>query len=355
MQGVPDSVTRSASPLPLADERVYPPYKIATLVETLAESGVGAEAALARTGLQAGELHSTTLRTSIRQFLTVCRNGMAATADPELPFRAGARMRVSSYGMYGYALLCCGTLREVTQMATRFHRLATPTVSLQFREEAEAGRSEGVWRFDEVSGLDVDDPLYRFLVEFQFGIHQTLARDMLGPDFALSRLRMRFPRPAHHALYRRHFGVDGDFEQPCNQLRYPAAELDRPAAYRNPITVAMAAEVCERLLVEAKTASGVTRRVYNLLMETPGQFDDMEALAHKLNTSSRTLRRHLTQQGTSYKEILDDVRSHLAKEYLRNTRMSIDDIAGTLGFSDAANFRHAFRRWTQRSPSDFRR
>ena len=341
--------------LPLADERVYPPYKIASMVDTLAESGIPAAQALARTGLRADDLHGIALKTSIRQFMTVCRNGIVASpGDASLPFRAGTRMHVSSYGMYGYALLCCQTLREVTQLAVKFHRLATPTVTLRFREED----GEAVWSFDEVAGLDTGDALYRFLVEFQYGIHQTLARDMLGPEFALSRLRMRCARPAnraHVALYRQFFGVDCEFDQPCNELRYPAVQLDQPAAYRNPITVAMAAEVCERMLLEAKTAGGVTRRIYNLLMEEPGRFDDMEALARKLNTSSRTLRRHLTTQGTSYKEILDDVRSHLAKEYLRTTRMSIDDIAGTLGFSDAANFRHAFRRWTQKSPSDFRR
>lgn len=341
-------------PLPLADERVYPPYKIATVVDTLAEAGVPAEQALLRTGLQAEDLRGMALKTSIRQFMAVCRNGIAATHDASLPFRAGARMHVSSYGMYGYALLCCQTLREVTQMAVRFHRLATPTVTLRFREED----GEAVWSFDEVTGLDPGDALYRFLVEFQYSIHQTLARDMLGPEFRLSRLRMRCAPPAsnaHLALYRQYFGVDCEFDQPCNELRYPATALDQPAAYRNPITVAMAAEVCERMLVEVKTAGGVAHRIYNLLLEKPGQFDDMETLAHKLNTSSRTLRRQLTTQGTSYKEILDDVRSYLAKEYLRTTRMSIDDIAGTLGFSDAANFRHAFRRWTQKSPSDFRR
>lgn len=340
--------------LPLADERVYPPYKIATMVDVLGEAGVPAEEALARTGLGTADLQGTALKTSIRQFMTVCRNGIAATGEPSFSFDAGTRMHVSSYGMYGYALLCCQTLREVTQLAVKFHRLATPTVTLRFREED----GEAVWSFDEVIGLDADDVLYRFLVEFQYGIHQTLARDMLGPDFQLSRLRMRCARPesaAHLALYRRHFGVDCEFDQPCNELRYRAEWLDQPAAYRNPITVAMAAEVCERLLVEARTTGGITRRIYNLLLEKPGQFDDMEALARKLNTSSRTLRRHLTTQGTSYKEILDDVRSHLAKEYLRTTRMSIDDIAGTLGFSDAANFRHAFRRWTGKSPSDFRR
>lgn len=344
-------MTHPAPPPPLTDERVFPPYKIAALVDVLHESGVDAQAALARTGLHAADLHNAGLKTSVRQFLTVCRNGMAASGDPALPFRAGARMRVSSYGMYGYALLCCGTLREVKRMAMKFHRLATPTVSLAFAEED----GEAVWRFDDVAGLDPDEPLYRFLVEFQFGIHQTLARDMLGPAFRIGRLRVRYARPAHHALYRQHYGCDAEFDQPANELRYAASQLDLPTAYRNPITVAMAAETCERLLLEAKAADGITRRVYNLLVERPGRFDDMEALARQLHTSSRTLRRHLTQQGTSYKEILDDVRCRLAKEYLLHTRMSIDDIAGTLGFSDAANFRHAFRRWTQRSPSDFRR
>jgi len=49
------------------------------------------------------------------------------------------------------------------------------------------------------------------------------------------------------------------------------------------------------------------------------------------------------------------VRANLAKEYLRNTRMNSDDIALALGFSDAANFRQAFRKWTRHSPSEFRR
>lgn len=342
---------RANSELPLLDERVYAPYKIAAVVGALSETGIATAEALARTGLDAEDLRNPGLKTSIRQFMTVCRTGIALAPDGELPFRAGALMHVSSYGMYGYALLCCATLRDVSQLAVKFHRLATPTVSMRFRDED----GDAVWAFDEVQGLDPDDALYRFLIEFQFGIHQTLGRDMIGPDFKLARLRVRYPRPRHAALYARYYGCDAEFDQPCNELRYAAALLDAPASYRNPISVAMAAEVCERMMVEANAAGGLTSRIYALLMERPGQFDDMEALARKLHTSSRTLRRHLTTQGTSYKAILDDVRCHLAKEYLRTTRMSTEDIASTLGFSDAANFRHAFRRWTQKSPSDFRR
>ena len=75
----------------------------------------------------------------------------------------------------------------------------------------------------------------------------------------------------------------------------------------------------------------------------------------KLHTTSRTLRRRLHLEGTSYQDLLAEVRCNLAKEYLRGTRMTTEDIAETLGFSDAANFRHAFRRWTGRNPSEFRR
>ena len=52
---------------------------------------------------------------------------------------AGSRMHISSYGMYGYALLCCATLRDVTQLAVKYHRLATPTVGMSFREEERRG------------------------------------------------------------------------------------------------------------------------------------------------------------------------------------------------------------------------
>jgi AraC-like DNA-binding protein len=69
---------------------------------------------------------------------------------------------------------------------------------------------------------------------------------------------------------------------------------------------------------------------------------------------TRALRRKLEAEGTSYRELLAEVRMRLAIEYLRKTSMTSEEIASRLGYSDAANFRHAFIRWTGKSPSDFR-
>ena len=80
----------------------------------------------------------------------------------------------------------------------------------------------------------------------------------------------------------------------------------------------------------------------------------MEQMAERLHMSPRTLHRHLVDAGSSYQDILDDVRRRLAIEFLRNTELSIDEVSARVGFSDASNFRKAFKKWTGKLPGEFR-
>lgn len=336
-------------PLPI-DERLNAPYKVCALVDVVAPMGIDAIRVLEGTGLQPDQLTNAQTRISVRQFSQACRNVIQAGAAPNTAFEVGSRMHISSYGMYGYALLCCETLREVARLAVRYHRLATPAVDMVFREEP----NEAVWSFDRIVEADVDDPLYRFLIEMQFAIHLTLGRDLVGPAFQLSRVMARYSRPDDVEAYQQYLGCPVSFDNLNNELRYSGALLSAPTTYPNPLTVAMASEICERMLEEGQRDSGVAGRVFRLLMKVPGKFDDMETIAARLNTTPRTLRRRLQTEGTSYQDILAEVRCQLAKEYLRTTRLSTEHIADALGFSDAANFRHAFRRWTGKTTSEFR-
>lgn len=166
----------------------------------------------------------------------------------------------------------------------------------------------------------------------------------------------RYGRPQHDELYEEWLGHRVAFGQDENQSRFDAAALDAPMPMHQPLAAAMVRDICDRLLDEAHTALGeLARQVYGMLVAQLGRFRDMPELARALNTRPRTLRRHLQAEGTSYQCILDDVRCNLAKRYLQDTRMTSDDIATALGFSDSANFRHAFRKWASQSPSEFRR
>ena len=333
------------------DARVHAPHKIALLVRTGQEEGLEATALLAGTGLAPSDLDNPGLRTSTHQWMRACRNALELGASPSLPFRMGAQVRLSSYGVYGYAMLIGPTVRHAMRIASRYHGLSTPTWRIDMRE---AG-GQATWTFRDCLGLQVDDALYRFLYELQLSAHKSLGKDLWDePPQRTS--HARYPRPPHTEVYEEWLGHMVEFGQAENQSRVSTAALDAPMPMYQPQTTAMVRDMCDRLLEEAHTAlGGLARRVYEMLASQLGRFRDMTELSRALNTSPRTLRRHLRAEGTSYQCILDDVRCNLAKRYLQDTRMTSEDIATALGFSDSANFRHAFRKWASQSPSEFRR
>jgi AraC-like DNA-binding protein len=74
------------------------------------------------------------------------------------------------------------------------------------------------------------------------------------------------------------------------------------------------------------------------------------AIAHQFGMSARSFTRHLAQEGTSFGEVLDRLRHRLALRYLEDPRISLQQIAWLLGYSEIGAFNHAFKRWTGTSP-----
>ncbi|MBX3619886.1 MAG: AraC family transcriptional regulator [Rhizobacter sp.] len=335
---------------PGLDDRLHRPYKIAVLVEALAAAGVAAEAVLADSGLAAPALRDAATRVSVRQLLTVHANAQRLATDPGLALRTGARIRITHFGLYGYALLASSTPREAIDFAIKYRALASPLIGLAFGLDGD----EAVWSFDDVLGLGTGSELFRFVVELQLGTQLSLHRDLLGAALSPRRVRVAHAAPPHAALYGELLGCPVEFGAGVNELRFDARWLDQPLAFANPITAAVVQETCDQLLAEMRGAAGLAARLGELLLQQPGHFPDIETASAQLQMNSRTLRRRLASEGTSYQQVLDDVRRQLAIDCLQHTRMSVDDIASSLGFSDAANFRHAFKRWTGRTTGAYR-
>jgi AraC-like DNA-binding protein len=93
----------------------------------------------------------------------------------------------------------------------------------------------------------------------------------------------------------------------------------------------------------------LSARLRSEILRPEGGHRSLEELARQSHTSVRTLERKLRAQGTCYSELLEQARHHAALELLR-TELGIEAIAARLGYSDAANFTRAFRRWTGESP-----
>jgi AraC-like DNA-binding protein len=339
-----------ASKLPLLNERVYAPYKIEALVETLAEQGIPPQESLKGSGMDEEHIYDTSALTSVRQYLAVCRNAVELSKDPATPFRVGLKMHLSAYGMYGYALMCSLTLRDFFNLGVKYHRLATPTLTIEWREDPDAA----VWVFPDAFISSPSRELREFLIEQQFAQHVTHLKDVAGRDCLPQKACFIYPAPAHSAIYEELLGCPCFFEQEQYELYYDHAILDQKPQLAHRLTSTLLQETCDRLIGQAKTSTGVAGEVYQILMRTPGNFPSMEVVADALNMTPRTLRRRLEAEGTSFGAIDDDVRCSLSTEYLRTTKMSTEDIAVLVGFSDTANFRRAFKRWTGKAPGEMR-
>lgn len=163
-------------------------------------------------------------------------------------------------------------------------------------------------------------------------------------------------RPSKRAGLDHFFHCPIEFSQPCNWVEFADAALQLP--------IKRDESELERFLKFAPyhvvikplvTDQGIAARIRRLLgddfrSEMPG-FDE---LAHQLNMSERTLRRRLDREGTSYQRIKDTVRREAAIAYLENPEMTVSDVAELLGFSDPSAFHRSFKRWTGRSPGDYR-
>ncbi|CAN7446583.1 AraC family transcriptional regulator [Pseudomonas brassicacearum] len=334
----------------LLNQKIFAPYKIATLVETVAEQGITAEEVLRNTHLDASKIYDPNALTSVHQYIGACENVIRAAADASTAFQVGARMHLSAYGMYGYALMCSLTLRDFFDFGVKYHVLATPTLHISWREEAETA----IWEFSDIYLKLISEETREFLIQQQMAQHVTHLHDAAGPDCRPIKALFSFPAPRNRALYERWLECDCLFDESVDELHYSSAILNQAPQLANRLTRSLLQETCDRLIGKAKTSSGVSGEVYQLMMLTPNRFPTMEEVAQHMRFTTRTLRRKLGAEGTDYGAILDDVRSSLAVEYLQTTKMSTEDIAAKLGFSDGTNFRRAFKRWTGKTPRQIR-
>jgi AraC-like DNA-binding protein len=333
---------------PSFEQRIYSPHSIAAIVSELGKEGIPALAALEGTRLTAAQLDSHTTRISYRQLDTVVRSALRLSSDPAIGLHAGQRMHITAYGMFGYALLSSATHAEACDFATRYVRVVGPLCDFIVSSD---GATITV-TLEPTHWPSPKDEVHRFAVEFALSAHLTATRDRVGQAFRFSRVSLDYPAPPHVDVYNRRFECPVQFREP--NCGFESARVEGQLALADSLTHAAARETCSQVLREINRADSVADNIRRLLIEHPGRYPSIETIADQLQMYPRALRRKLEAEGTSYRDLLAEVRMRLAIEYLRNTEMINEEIARRLGYSDAANFRHAFTRWTGKSPSDFR-
>lgn len=323
---------------------------MASLFDEMAAQGVTRAILLADTGIKPAALNVSdpATRISHQQKLALFSKVLQHSREPGVGLRIGQRQRLADLGVYGYALSSSATLGAAVDFGIRHIKLAGPVLEKTFHLENEVAVFEG---------RDVIDlgELLPLVSEYWLSSIVTLLARIMERPFQTIRLLLPYPAPKHAALYEEVFQCPVEFDTGVMQWYFDAALLTLPCPNANPITADICAKFCARMLpsLDANEPE-IVRSIRLACLNSTGGLPGIEKMAAQLNLSSRTLHRHLADAGTGYQKIVDDVRRRLAEEFLINTGLNIEEIAERTGFSDASNFRKAFRKWTGEAPAEFR-
>ncbi len=172
---------------------------------------------------------------------------------------------------------------------------------------------------------------------------------------ALLEVGFPFPRPAHGSVYPLLFPGPVSFDAPNAHFSFDAKYLSLPQRRDDVALRAMLQRALPLTVLQYRRDRLLVQRVRRLLSERPAEMHGAETVARHLHLSTRTLHRHLRQEGASLQDLKDEVRRERAIELLCRTEKPIKQVALAVGFADEKSFARAFKEWTGHSPGEYRR
>ena len=287
---------------------------------------------------------------AMADFLAILENGRRLSGNEQLGLVIGRHSNIIALGAVGSAAAIAPTLREGLQVMENYTRLHISYIRLELSSSL---RGLSV-RFHFLQDTGATE---RFHAETALMMVQHYVETLTGRTLDNARYRLAIPAPAYAGEYSRWLHSPVSFNQQNSAVDLPAEYLDLRSPYYNAemweqATRSLAKKIRE---LEGKKTFPYTQYVIALLRSSEPPLPDLGAAAAKLHMSDRTLNRRLQQEGTSFRKIKVEVLGSWARRLLRETDHSVEAIAATLGYQDAANFRRAFRKAENCSPSEFRR
>jgi AraC-like DNA-binding protein len=324
------------------------PTSLLLLVRVGDDHGVGAEVCLRGTGLSVDQLGDGSVEVTAEQELIVIGNLVDALGETAgLGLQAGARYHLTTYGIWGFALICSPTLRSAIDVGLRYIDLTFAFTRIEMHD------SDGQMRF-VLDAANVPLRLRRFVIESEFAGIQLIMRELLGSPIAILGVSFVFPPPDRLEPYVDQFGVTPEFDAAENVLVCDATFLDEPLPQADDHTAALAQAQCVDLLERRRARSGLAGQVRGLLVSRPADPPSADTVARQLHMSTRTLRQRLAGEGTSFRELLNEVRERLAEEMLIGAGLTVAETAERLGYLELSSFSQAFRRWKGMGPRAYR-
>lgn len=273
------------------------------------------------------------------------------TSDVDIGLHSAATYNPGALSIVGYVILSCRTAGEALDRLARYAPLLNDGLQVELVHRGD----RTCCQFGPLTGIDsfLHRSPRQAIETFACGVVGTLSRLATAALLPLE-VTFRHPAPPSITEHRRLLGPAVRFEQAENAVVYARRSLEIAFISADPALLEVFEGDARRRLEGLAARGGVSGRVLTLLAaRLRGSVPPLAEVASELAMSERSVQRSLTEERTSYRQLVDEVRKSLALEHLSRPGTSATDVAFLLGFSEPSAFTRAFRRWTGAPPTEF--
>ena len=312
----------------------------------LQELGVPIPAVLRRAGLPRDLFDHTRILVSTSELFALWRAIEAVSSDPLIGLKLGVETKTERFHPMAIAALSTQNLVAAAEHMARFKKLTAPEEILT-KLDAEQFSIGFRW-------LLAIDQEPQVLTDYCFAWMLSLARHGTGTQLSPVRVEYVQERTNPRAIERR-LGCEIIGGASRNVIIFRASDATAPFVTRNAELLDLLAPQFEEQLRQYKDEDSFIELVHRAIQDRlTGQRPSIDAIAQALHMSPRTMQRRLQESGSSFQRVLDEARHQMARYYLSNSVLELNEAAYLLGFEDPNSFGRAFRAWEGVPPSDWR-
>jgi AraC-like DNA-binding protein len=316
------------------------------VVGLLTESNVDVAQLLRGIGLRPEDLKAETTTLGWQELKAFLLEAARYYKGKSLGFLIGERLLINMHGSLGNAAMSGGSIRQVIDLIARFLELRIDLMRLEVLQQ------DDHLTISLVENHSLGE-LRKILTEaIVLAIRNVLDFITLG---VCPITEVYFPFEGDPERAQPFFGCPVKYQHTKAGFSIPIEPIDKPLKLANRHGFQTALRICEEELEKITQTKNISYRIRKIILQSSHGFPSLDMIASRLNMSPRTLHRRLKEESTSYRDILENVRQQLAKRYLDEQTMSIQEIAYALGYAEISNFRKAFKRWYGMPPSQYQK
>ncbi len=268
---------------------------------------------------------------------------------PGFSVRVGQQMKIEDYGVLGLSWRTCSWAGEIFDRCERYFKLLSDTYVFKV-ERGEDMAQVLLYRDAHRRGVELSN-------EATFSATVVVMKAITETEISPVQVAFKHRRPENLDDYRRAFNCELLFDQPNNYIAYAVKDLDtRTAKADRLIHQFLVQRVEEETKGIEQKSSKVANDVESLIEDAlPSGIPSIFQVAEQMGLSNRTLTRRLAENGVAFRDLIKKTQERISKDLLKNSQMSVAEIAFQTGFSEQSAFNRAFRRWTGLAPLEFRK